>query len=329
MRLISSQEIRKLLPMKDAIEVTKQAFSIFSNGKSVVPLRTHISVPQHNGTCLFMPAFLPELDVAGIKIVSVFPDNAKKGKPSIPASVLLLDATTGEVVAIMEGGELTRLRTGAASGAATDLLARKDASIGALFGTGGQGPAQLEAIITARNLKEVRIFDPARERAEAFVEKVSKEAFTDGVKIVIAESSEEAVTDADVITTVTTAHKPVFDARHLKKGAHVNAVGSYQPHVQETDPALLELADMIFVDSKEAVLEESGDFIQPINEGRFDPETINGELGFLYDGKLTGRTSDDQITFFKTVGIAVQDVLAARAVFNRAIETETGMEVSL
>ena len=315
--------------MKDAIEVTKQAFSIFSNGGSVVPLRTHISVPDHNGTCLFMPAFLPELDVAGIKIVSVFPDNAKVGKPSIPASVLLMDAATGEVVAIMEGGELTRLRTGAAAGAATDLLARKDASVGALFGTGGQGPAQLEAIIAARDLKEVRIFDPASDRAEAFVEKVLKEPFTDGVTILIAETPEAAVTNADVITTVTTSPRPVFEAKHLKKGAHVNAVGSYQPHVQETDPALLDLADLIFVDSKEAVLEESGDFIQPISEGRFNPDTIAGELGFLYDGKLTGRTSDDQITFFKTVGIAVQDVLAAREVYRRAVETGTGMDVNL
>ncbi len=328
MLLLDAAEVRELLPMADAIAADKEAFLLHSNGETEVPVRPGFTL-SGRGSSLFMPAYVKgKIDRVGIKIVSVYPKNAAKGIPVVPAQVLLLDPDTGEVCAMMNGSELTRIRTGAIAGAATDILARADASVGALFGTGGQAPSQLEAMLCARKLKEVRIFDALRERIVPFVEANAALAGWYGAMLVAADTADAAIDGADVITTVTTASRPVFDGTRVKPGAHVNGVGSFQPDMRELDEALLNRA-RVFVDNREAVLAEAGDFLIPEKEGGYDTKNIAGELGDVLAGRIAGRTSDDEITVIKTVGYAVLDVVAAVRVYENALRRGKGREVEI
>lgn len=327
MLLLKKEDIQRVYSMKEAIEAMKQAFRLFSEGKTVVPLRSGIDVDVHEGRALFMPAYVEETESLGVKIVSVFPNNVKAGKPAVPATMVYMDSRTGEVAAVLDGTYLTQVRTGAAAGAATDLLAGKDAAVGAIFGAGGQSSAQIEAMLTARMLEEVRIFDASLERAQQAAEEQAKKWEARGVRFIAAKSPEEAVDGADVITTVTTAKKPVFPAEAVKKGAHVNGVGSYTPVMQEMPAEIFTKASKVFVDSKDAVLAESGDLIIPIKEGLFDEGIIFGELGELVARRIEGRKRDMDITVFKTVGIGVQDVVAAGEIYRKAVGNGAGTEV--
>ncbi|MHC1720414.1 MAG: ornithine cyclodeaminase family protein [Clostridiaceae bacterium] len=318
MLLLSKEDIKKVFSMKNAIEADKDAFRIFTEGKSVVPLRIQIPVPKHEGTLLFMPAYVADMDCASLKIVNIFPKNIDKGIPSAPAQVMLIDGTNGIIIAILDGTYVTQLRTGAASGAAFDLLARKDAKKGALIGTGGQAATQLEAIIVARDLEQVKVYDINLERTKAFASKMQEELKEYGTKITAAESSDEAIEDADLIVTVTPSSKPVFDGSKVKKGATVSCVGSYQPHMQEMDPVILTRASKIYFDSQEAVLSEAGDILIPLYNGTITKEDFTGDLGEVILGKVAGRESDDEIIVFKTVGIGTQDLMTAKYIYDKA-----------
>lgn len=326
MLLLSRSDIKKVFTMKDAIEADKLAFRIFSEGKSEVPLRTNIQAPKHDGVFLFMPAYVEELDTAAVKIINIFPKNIEMGKNSAPATTVLIDGTTGETSAILDGTYVTQLRTGAASGAAFDLLAKKDCKKGAMIGTGGQAATQLEAMICARNLESVKIYDLNAERTQAFVDRMSEELKSYGCKIEAAKSSDEAVEDADLIVTVTPSTKPVFNAEKIKKGVTISCVGSYQHHMQELDPKALVMADKIYFDSKEAVLSEAGDILIPLEEKMITEDDFTGDIGDLILGKIGGRENDDEIIVFKTVGIAAQDLITARAIFELAKEKNIGTE---
>lgn len=262
-------------------------------------------------------------------MVSFFPGNAQKGIPVVPATVALIDGTTGLVTAIVEGTTLTQLRTAAISGAATELLSNSDSRIAALFGTGGQAPAQLEALMTVRELKEVRVYDVAPERVQKFVATNQPLADRFGTTLVAAKSSDEAVEGADVITTVTTSSKPVFDGNRIKPGCHINGVGSYTPVMREIPVELLKRAGRIFVDNREAVLAEAGDFLIPMGEGLFSSDRLAGELGELILGQVKGRTCPEEITVMKTVGFATLDVVAAAAIVAKARAAGIGTEVAL
>lgn len=324
MLLLNREDIKKVFTMKDSIEAVKQAFILYSAGKSEVPLRTNIQVPKHNGTLLFMPAFVDEMDTASLKIVNIFPENVKKNLPTAPAQVLLIDSSTGLVEAILDGTYVTQLRTGAASGAAFDALARKDAKIGALIGTGGQAATQLEAMLCARKLEKVKIYDVDAARLNAFVEAMSKELASYGAEFIAASSSDEAVCDADILVTMTPAKKPVFDAAKCKPGITVSCVGAYQPDMQEMDPVILERASKIYFDSQSAVLSESGDILIPLEEGRITEKDFTGELGDVLAGKLVGRENDEEIIVFETVGIGTQDLMAAKSIYERAVSEKVG-----
>ena len=330
MLILSRSDIQSVFSMRDAIEADKKAFILHSQGKCRVPLRINLDAAQGKGQYLFMPAYAGgDIERAGIKIVSVFPGNAAKGKPVVPATVLLLDGETGEVAALIEGTTLTQMRTAAIAGVATELLSRPDSSIGALFGTGGQAPAQLEAILTARSLKEVRIFDVASERTEAFVEANSALAESLGARLVAASSSDGAIEGADVITAVTTSNRPVFDGNRVKAGAHVNGIGAYTPAMEELPAEVLLRAGRIYVDNSEAVLAEAGDLITPMKAGLFDETIIAGELGELLLGQITGRQSDQEITVMKTVGFATLDIVTAYEIVAKASAAGVGRQVSL
>ncbi|MBN1332195.1 MAG: ornithine cyclodeaminase family protein [Synergistales bacterium] len=330
MLMLSRKDILDVFTMRDAIEADRKAFCLHSEGKCDVPLRSHVDSPEGKGQCLFMPAYAGgDIRQAGIKIVSVFPGNASLGKPVIPATMLLIDGQTGEVFCIMDGTTLTQLRTAAVPGVATELLSREDSSIGALFGTGGQAPAQMEALMTVRKLKELRIFDMNQDKAALFVETHQPLADRFDTRLIKAETSRQAVDNADVITTVTTSPVPVFEGSWVKPGAHVNAVGSYTPEKRELPSELISRAGKIFVDNMEAVLEEAGDLLIPISEDLISQEDITGELGDIILGRIGGRTSEEEITVMKTVGFATLDVVTAWEIYLKAKEAGVGRDIAL
>ena len=328
MLLLNREDIRAVFSMRDAIEADKEAFRVHSRSETRVPLRGVVDVP--GGQSLFMPAFVGgDMGRCGVKIISVIPGNAARGKPVVPATMVLLDRETGEVEALLDGTTLTQMRTAAVSGVATELLAREDAEVGALFGTGGQAECQLEALLTVRSLTEVRIFDPLPGRSEAFASRNAPLATRLGARLVPVPTPEEAVRGAQVITTVTTSSTPVFRGEDVDLGTHVNGVGTYTPDRRELDTVLMERAGKIFLDNREAVLAEAGDLLIPLGEGRFSLDRISGELGDLLDGRVVGRTSREEITVLKTVGFAVLDVVTAVRVVEKARKAGRGQEVAL
>jgi len=326
MLLLSREDIKRVFTMKDAIAADKEAFILHSQGKSKVPLRTNIKAPKHEGVFLFMPSYVEDLDTAALKIINIFPNNIDKGIPSAPAQVLLINGATGIVDAVLDGTYVTQLRTGAATGAAFDVLARQDAKIGALIGTGGQAATQLEAMLAARDLEEVRVFDVNFDRTTAFAKKMQEELQAYGAKIIAVNSSDEAIDQADVIVTVTPSCIPVFDGNLVKAGATLSCVGAYQPHMQEMDPVILTRASKIYFDSKEAVLSESGDILIPLADGTITEEDFTGDIGDLLMGKIAGRENDKEIIVFETVGIGTQDLVTAKIIYDKAVEKGMGLK---
>lgn len=326
MLLLTKQDIKKVFSMKDAIEADKEAFRLVVEGKCEAPLRTAINAPKYEGCFLFMPAYVEEMDVASLKIVNIFPKNIDNGLPSSPAQVFLIDGKTGIVISMMDGTYVTQLRTGAASGAAFDILGRKDAKIGALIGTGGQAATQLEAMLVARDIKEVRVFDLNFERTKQFADDMQRELEQYGAKIIASKTSDEAIDDADLIVTVTPSSKPVFDGNKVKKGATLSCVGAYQHHMQEMDPVILTRASKIYFDSEEAVLSESGDILIPLEQGIITKDDFTGDLGQVIKGELVGRENDEEIIVFETVGVATQDLVAAKKIYEKAVAAGVGMK---
>lgn len=328
--VLNEADMRRVFSMEEAVRADKDALKLYSEGKSNIPLRANLDVPENEGQSLYMYGYAAPAHALGVKIVSVYPKNIEKGLNSVPATMVLVNSETGEVCSIMDGTFLTRIRTGGVSGAATDELARKDSKVFALFGTGGQAETQLEAVLTVRRIELVKVFDISRERAEAFAQRMTEEFCEKfGVKIIAAASPEEAVEDADIITTVTTAKKAVFDGRLVKKGAHVNGVGSYTPEMAEVDEYLVVNADKVYVDTRDGAVNESGDLIQPIRKGVFSADRVTGELGELIAGKTAGRQSDSEITFFETTGSAVLDIVTAQRIYECAVSQGIGSIIEM
>ncbi|MDR1481754.1 MAG: ornithine cyclodeaminase family protein [Synergistaceae bacterium] len=326
MLVLDARSIRRLFSMEEAIDSNREAFVIQSQGGADVPVRISFNLTGTDVTS-FMPAFIEGFPQAGVKIVSTFPGNTAKGIPAVSATLLLTDPVTGEVSVLMDGTELTRLRTGAVSGLATKLFANENVEAGALFGTGGQAHSQLEAMLTARHFKEIRVFDLDPSRVEAFISRTCDISEKFDVSLVKADSSDAAVDGADVITTVTTSANPVFDGRRVKEGAHINAVGGFLPHKRELDEYIVNRADRIFIDNMEAVMAEAGEFLIPMAEGRFSRESITGEIGDVLLGKTRGRTSPDEITLMKTVGFATLDVVIGYKIFKKALAEGVGITI--
>ena len=251
MLLLSKEDIKSVITMKDMIEADKQAFKMVVDGTVDTPLRTVIN-GKYDGAFLFMPAYAPELDAAAMKVINIFPHNIDNNLMTSPAQTMLIDGKTGYVIAMLDGTYVTQLRTGASSGAAFDLLGKKECKKGAMIGTGGQAATQLEAMLATRKLEEVKIFDLNEERCKAFAEEMQKELAKYGATIIPAKDSDDCIEDADLIITVTPSAKPVFDGTKVKAGATISCVGTYEPHKHELDPAVLPRASKIICDSKEA-----------------------------------------------------------------------------
>jgi alanine dehydrogenase len=327
-RILSAEDIRRLIPMAEAIEVVKEAFVQLSEKKAQAPVRTSLKVSPEGDTALIMPAFLEKSRALGAKLVTVFPANPQKGLPSTQALVFLLNAETGVPLAIFEGTYLTRLRTGAASGVATQVLSRPDSEILAIFGAGGQALLQALGVLAVRKIREIRIFDLIPKQAEILKEELRTNPDLGKVKILRANSAEEAVARADILVTATTSRRPVFAGNLLSPGAHINAIGAFTPEMQEVDEETI-LRSRVFVDSIITCLEEAGDLIIPLNKGLICREDIQGELGEVVSGKKKGRQTREEITYFKSVGNAVQDISVAQAAFRRAGEKGIGGEIVL
>lgn len=327
MLILTADDVRKALPMNEAIQAIKEAYASLSGGMAVVPLRTRLPIPHSEALSLFMPAFVSSQagNALAIKVVSLFPTNPARGLAYIQAAVLVFDAETGRAMALLEGSSLTAIRTGAAGGAAIDLLSRADSKVAAIFGAGAQGRTQLEAACTTRKIETAFIFDADVGKASSFAEEMrGKGLITKDIRV--ASNAKEAIENADIICTATTATKPVFDNKDLKTGTHISAVGSYTAEMQEVPAETIQRAKVV-VDSRSASLEEAGDLIQPIRAGLFDESHIHAELGEIVLGQKAGRQSQDEITYFKSVGIAVQDAMAAQVALNNARKMNIGKEV--
>jgi ornithine cyclodeaminase/alanine dehydrogenase-like protein (mu-crystallin family) len=319
-RLLSSANILQVCTMGEAIEAARKAFILASENKVEVPARTRLDVPEANGTSLIMPSYLPEAGKLGVKIINLYENNPLKGLPFSHALMLVFESSDGHPSGILEASTLTALRTGAACGLATELLSRPDSQRLALFGAGFQARFQLEAVVSVRKIEEVRVFDQDKERAEVFARKMSERL---SIPVRVVNSAQKALEAADIVSTATTSKTPVFDDRNIKPGVHINAIGSYKPEEREI-PSLTVARAKIFVDSREMALEEAGDLIIPMKEGLLGPEQIVAELGEVASGKKPGRLAADEITFFKTVGIAAQDIVLAAAVLQKAEEKKLG-----
>jgi ornithine cyclodeaminase len=281
---------------------------------------------------LFMPAYVPETTNApasvGAKIVSVFGGNRERGLPTINAIVVAVDPTTGVPLGILEGATITALRTGAVSGAATDLLAREDARVLAIIGAGAQGVTQAAAVCTVRDIAEIRVADTSGKAAGSFAERLSVWDEVSAAKVRPVADARAAVDGADVICTATTATTPVFEDAWLSPGVHINAIGAYTPAMQEIPDATITRA-LLVVDAVEAALHEAGDLIQAIERGAIARDSVRIELGHIVSGNTPGRTSADQVTFFKSVGNAVQDMIVAGSALQVAERIGVGQQLSL
>lgn len=326
MLLLSEKDIKNTVTMKEVIEAVKKAFRMIASGDVEVPLRTAINAPSHDGVFLFMPSYAPVEEAAAVKVINVFPHNTEMGLDVCPAQVLYIDGRTGVIEALLDGSTVTRLRTGASSGAAFDILAKRDCHIGGLIGTGGQAETQLEAMVCVRQLDEVRVFDVNAERCRAFCERMQQELKDYGTAIVPVESSDEAVADADLLVTVTTSPEPVFDGTKVKPGCTVSCVGTYEPHKHEMDPAVLTRASLIICDHKVTALSETGDLLIPIADGLITEDDIAGSLGDVIDGRIRGRENDDEIIVYETVGVGSQDLITAKLIYEKAKAAGTGMK---
>ncbi|MFQ0998600.1 ornithine cyclodeaminase family protein [Gilliamella sp. BG6] len=321
MLILTANDIERFYTMKDAIAADKQALKIYSQGNSDVPLR--INFDMQKGKSLFMPAHIKGSDIVGIKIVSVFPDNPKLGKPSVPAQVLMLDPQTGEVCAMLDGTFVTQLRTGAVQGAATDLLARKNASRAVLIGTGGQAVSQLEAMLTVRSLTDVAIFDIDTQKAEQFTEEMKYRFAHFSTNLYFSKNLDDDISQADIITSVTTSKVVTFNGEKVKPGTHVNGVGAYTPEMHEIPECVVEKANIRVVDTKEGVFAEAGDIIDPIKQKLVSEDDFL-ELGDLVIDPTQCRLNDQQVTLFKTVGTAVLDVYIGYDIYLKAKEKGIG-----
>ncbi len=326
-RVLKEQEMRELFSMEEAIECAKEALRIYTIGGADIPLRVNISVAAAGGQALYMPGYVEAEEALGIKIVSVYPKNVERGISSVPATMILMSVETGEVCGILDGTWLTRQRTGATAGAATDLLARKDAKIGALIGTGGQAETQLEAMLTVRGLETVWVYDLSPERCREFcVQMTTQFAGKFTTKILPAASSDEAICGADIITAVTTSKRPVFDGTKVKVGAHVNGVGAFTVEMLELPEEIITRADLLVADTLHGVLHEAGDLMAALAKGAIKESDLL-EFGKLVENPVLGRKNDEEITLFKTVGSGVLDVMTGKRIYEKAKIENKGLNV--
>ena len=320
--LLTEEHVRSVLPMSDLIASMESALARFSSGDVQQPVRTVLTVGSQKSWWGLMPAYVNDPATMGAKLVTVFNGNLARGLPSHLAMIVLFDPDTGALQALMDGRFITEARTAAVSAVSARYLARRDASTLAIIGTGVQARSHLEAFSEVRQLREVRVWSPKAASRERFVDEMQSRA---GVPLRATSAAEEAVRGADLVVLATSSPTPVIDVSWISPGSHIVSVGACRPDQREMAPDLVARA-RLYVDSRQAALVESGDVVMGIAEKRFGPDHLAGEVGELVLGRVRGRQSDDEITIFKSLGMAVEDVAAADLVFRRAIEQGVGSQ---
>ncbi len=326
---LSSEDLKKTLSMKEVINSMEKAFLQLFKKEAKVPLRMRLETEDEGTGALFMPVYLPHEKSLAIKSVTINKNNPKQMLPMIHALVTVFDSITGVPVAVLDGEYLTAMRTGAVSGLATDLLANENAETLAVIGAGIQGKTQCEAICEVRNIKKIFISDLDKEKCLNLKNQILKEFDIKKSNIeIIAFPPDGYLKEADIICTATSSTKPVFTDSQIKAGVHINSVGSYRPDMCEIPPETVSRSKII-VDQRKAALSEAGDIIQPLKSGIIELRHIKAELGEIIFENLKIRNSENDITFFKSVGIAVQDLAAANVAINNAIKSNYGIKLKL
>ena len=325
MLVLSEKDVRQLLDVEELIHALEQAHIQFSTGKAVMPVRQVVPLPQIKGRITSMPAYLSEAKALGMKVVTFFQENPNKELQAILATIHLYSPETGKLAAVMDGTYITAIRTACASAMATKALANPEAPILGILGAGVQARAHIRTLCKVREIKTIKVHSPSGKNARRLKEELEPEI---KIKIEPVETAEEAIREADLLVTATTAKEPILNSGWLKPGLHINAVGSHRPDQREIDAATMKRAK-VFVDSREAIMAECGDVLLAIKEGAITENHASVEIGKVLAGKETGRTSPNEITLYKSVGIAIQDVAAAQLVYQKAVAKKAGTNVEI
>ena len=323
--IITQEEVPRLLPMEECVEVMAQTLKTLAQGDAILPLRSLIRLPDQSGLLGVMPGYLGGPPVMGIKVVSVMPGNHGTEFDAHQGVVLIFETEHGRLLAIIDASSITAIRTAAVSGVSTRALARAEAGDLAILGSGVQAESHLDAMRAVRRLRRVRVWSRNHSSAERFAAQQSERL---GFEIEPIRSTERAVEGADLICTTTASREPVLMGDWIAPGAHINAVGACFPAARELDTAAMRRA-RLYVDRRESALNEAGDFLIPKREGAFGDEHIVGEIGEVLLGKVAGRRAADEVTLFKSLGLAVEDLAAARHIYHQAEATSSGRVVEM
>jgi ornithine cyclodeaminase/alanine dehydrogenase len=324
--ILNREEVASVLTMKDTIDAVEQSFRDLAEGKAEMPLRPTIRVAQPPGLINVMPAYLGTLGALGMKLVSSYPENPSKHQmPTVQATILYSDCRTGKLLAVMEGGYITAMRTGAASGVATKYMARRNAATAGVLGSGIQAETQLEAVCTVRPIKSAKVFSPTPAHRESFAKRMSAKL---GIEVKAVAEAAEAVRGCDVVIAASAAKQPILKGEWLAPGTHINGIGSHSTDARELDELAVKRSKVV-VDSMEAAMREAGDLLIPMADGVIGKDHVYAELGEVVLGKKPGRGGDDEITLFKSQGLAIEDVSTAKVVYEKAKAQGKGTELPI
>ena len=323
--IVNQSEVRRLLPMGECMAVMAEALSALARGDAILPLRPIMWLPEKRGALALMPSYLDDIKAIGVKVITVMPGNHGTAYDSHQGAVLLFEATHGRLLAMMDATSITAIRTAAVSGVATRLLARDDAQSLAILGSGVQATTHLAAMCEARAITSVAVWSRSAEHATRFAE---REGERHGITIRVANTVEDAVAAADIICTTTAAREPVLRGEWITPGTHINAVGASVPSSRELDTTAVARA-RLYVDRRESALSEAGDFLIARSDGAINDDHIVAEVGELLLGTAIGRQTQGEITLFKSLGLAIEDLAAANYIYTKAVEMRMGTLVEL
>ncbi|MCK4688557.1 MAG: ornithine cyclodeaminase family protein [Candidatus Lokiarchaeota archaeon] len=325
-RILTKENVAELLTMPDALNYVEEAYKQLTLGKAIVPQRIAITDPAP-GLTLIMPGIIGgEMNALATKIVSVYKQNPEKYKmPTVLAKVMVQDINTGDIIGIMDGSLITAMRTGAATGVSVKYLARKDSKTLGIYSAGVQARKQVSGVYWGLNekLEKCKVYDLKKDIAEEFKKEIENEL---GIDVEISQSGNDLLSDTDIIVAATTSITPLFSGDKVADGTHISSIGAHAPDVRELDSTIIKRASLRVAGLKEACLAEAGDYIIPINEGIITENDIIS-IGDIITGKIPGRTSDSEITVFKSVGISAQDVAVGKLVYDRALEKGIGQDI--
>jgi len=323
MLIINNSQVRELLPMRDCMEVVGEALSALARGEGEQPLRSGFLLPDRQGVLAWMPGSLAAGQPFGIKVLSVVENPGELGVESHQGGVLIFDPANGSPLALCEAGAITAIRTAAVSALATDRLARADSEILAILGAGTQASSHIEAMLEVREISRIQVWSRDPDKVRVLVE---EQAARHGMTVEPAADVTSAVAGADIVCTTTSAREPVLSAQMIGPGMHINAVGASIPSWREIDPGLLPLVSL-FTDRRESLRNEAGEYIQAVENGLLEQGLVVPEIGEVMNGDHPGRTAETEITLFRSLGLAVEDIASAQLVYRRALERGVGIEI--